>query len=81
MTRRIAITNLSNAVGEDYEITVQGYDGQEYTYTVRPGHTVDFCPDVSKVTFWRGKALGEAKGPHLKEGVQVFPEVKVQWVP
>ena len=45
MTRQIAMVNLSNWDGEDYEIVTMDYNGLPIRSTVRPGETL-YLDDV-----------------------------------
>lgn len=89
MTRKIAIVNMSNWDGEDYEVTQMGHDGKPITETLKPcertflrNSHLSGCLMVNPVKSKTPKPFIKKEivvrdGQRTQEEIQVFPRLSV----
>ena len=79
MTRKLALVNLSNYDGEDYDVVYTDYEGKEHTKSLKPGEsTIIPCthkPGSVRYAPTQGRDTPEPfRGA---DGRQMFPTLKL----
>ena len=77
MTMSITVTNTSNWTDEVLEVYLPGFD-MRY---LAPGQSTEIAlvPHRLKTLEVVARRDDEKSGPHMTDGKQVFPKVKVDW--
>lgn len=77
MTMSVTVVNTSNWTDEVVEVYLSGFE----MYSLKPGESAEIGVEPGRLKSLDvvAKRDAERSKPHMVDGVQVFPKVRVDW--